>query len=157
MKAELCKLLKKVLLILTVLSSCFSASSTHILSITPSSISFGNQIINSSVEGDVTITNSGSGVIQVQAVTLAAANGFALTGWSVYHDVSHGGYSVPAAIGRESTATAAGYAALEGTAYLIVVVGCPPASAAILAVGVGLLVGQLTGTLYDKVTHHGRR
>ncbi len=82
MKAELCKLLKKVLLILTVLSSCFSASSTHILSITPSSISFGNQIINSSVEGDVTITNSGSGVIQVQAVTLAAASGFALTGWS---------------------------------------------------------------------------
>jgi hypothetical protein len=81
----------------------------------------------------------------------------ALTGWSVYHDVSRGGYSVPAAIGREGTATAAGYAAVEGAGYLIVVIGCPPASAAILAVGVGLLVSQLTGTLYDKVTHHGRR
>jgi hypothetical protein len=81
----------------------------------------------------------------------------ALTGWSVYQDVVRGGYSVPAAIGREGASTAVGYASAEATGYLIVIVGCPPASAAILAVGVGLVVGQLAALAYDKVTHDGRR
>jgi hypothetical protein len=79
----------------------------------------------------------------------------ALAGWSVQQDVAHG-YSMPAAVGREGTATLAGYAAAEGSGYLVVVLGGPPASAAIVAVGVGLLVGQLAGALFDKVTHHGR-
>jgi hypothetical protein len=79
----------------------------------------------------------------------------ALAGWSVHQDVAHG-YSVPAAVGREGTATLAGYAAAEGSGYLVVVLGGPPASAAIVAVGVGLLIGQLAGSLFDKVTHHGR-
>jgi hypothetical protein len=79
----------------------------------------------------------------------------ALAGLSVQQDVAHG-YSVPAAAGRESASTLAGYAAAEGAGYLIVVLGGPPASAAILAVGVGMVVSQLAGSLFDKVTHHGR-
>ncbi len=79
----------------------------------------------------------------------------ALAGWSVQQDVRQG-YSVPAAVGREGTSTVAGFAAAEGSGYLIVVLGGAPASAAIIAVGVGLLVGQLAGSLFDKVTHHGR-
>jgi hypothetical protein len=80
----------------------------------------------------------------------------ALAGWSVYQDVSRGGYDVPEAIGREGTVTLAGYAAGEGVGLLVVILGGPPVSAAIVAVGVGLVAGHLFGTLYDKVTRHER-
>jgi hypothetical protein len=80
----------------------------------------------------------------------------ALAGWSVYQDVSRGGYQVPEAVVREGTSTLAGYAAAEGAGYLIVVLGGPPVSAAIVAIGVGLVAGQLVAILYDKVTHHDR-
>jgi len=79
----------------------------------------------------------------------------ALAGWSVRQDVSHG-YTVPEAIGREGSSTLGGYAAAQGAGYLVVIVGGPPVAAAIVAVGVGLLVGELAGALYDKVTHHAR-
>jgi hypothetical protein len=74
----------------------------------------------------------------------------------VHQDISRGGYSVPAAIGREGTATVGGYAAGQGAGYLVVVLGGPPASAAIVAVGVGLVASHIAAALYDKVVHHGR-
>jgi len=80
----------------------------------------------------------------------------ALAGWSVYQDVSRGGYRVPEAVVREGTSTLAGFAAAEGAGWLIVVLGGPPVSAAIVAVGVGLVAGQLVAILHDKVTHHDR-
>jgi len=80
----------------------------------------------------------------------------ALAGWSVYEDVSRGGYRAPEAVVREGTSTLAGFAAAEGAGWLVVVLGGPPVSAAIVAVGVGLVAGQLVAVLYDKVTHHDR-
>jgi hypothetical protein len=80
----------------------------------------------------------------------------ALAGWSVYRDVSRDGYPVPVAVVREGASTLAGYAAVEAAGWLVVVLGGPPVSAAIVAIGVGLVAGQLVAILSDKVTHHDR-
>jgi hypothetical protein len=78
-----------------------------------------------------------------------------LAGYAVSQDVSDRGYSLPAAVGREGASAAAGLGAAQATGYVLVALGGPPAAAAIIALGIGLLAGDLVARAYDRTTGHG--
>jgi hypothetical protein len=62
--------------------SSFGASRNHAVSVTPTSINFGNQPVNTTTQQTITITNSGTHALQIQSVSVTGSSAFTLTGWT---------------------------------------------------------------------------
>src|SRR5437899_1638453 len=74
-----------VLLALALTGTLCSGSthpSTHQLTASPTSVNFGSLALNSSITQTITLTNTGTSVLQIQNVALSGSNAFAVAGWS---------------------------------------------------------------------------
>jgi len=74
-----------VLLALALTGTLCSGSthpSTHQLTASPTSVNFGSLALNSTITQTITLTNTGTGVLQIQNVALSGSSAFAVTGWS---------------------------------------------------------------------------
>jgi hypothetical protein len=63
-------------------SSVLCAAATHILTVSPSSVNFGSQPVNTTTTQSIVITNSGTGFVQVQAVNISGSTVFKVSGFS---------------------------------------------------------------------------
>ncbi len=75
-------LYRSTMLAAIIAASLVSFATTHVLTPTPNSISFGAQSVGTSTAQPLTITNTGTGSVQVQAVTVSGATVFQVSGFT---------------------------------------------------------------------------
>jgi hypothetical protein len=75
--------LRPHLLILVLLgTSLVCTATTHVLTASPSSYNFGSQSVGSTTSHSVTVTNSGTGSVQIQNVTISGSSMFKVSGFT---------------------------------------------------------------------------
>src|SRR2546422_508024 len=85
MKLRLCEWTCRITMLAAILGSyCASlyATNSHIISVAPTSINFGNQTVNTTAQAAITVTNVGVHALQIQNVSLSGSSAFTLTGWT---------------------------------------------------------------------------
>lgn len=70
------------LALLLIIAPSLCVAATHALTVSPSSVSFGTQTVNTSMSQAVVVTNSGTRSIQVQSVTISGSATFQVSGFS---------------------------------------------------------------------------
>jgi hypothetical protein len=71
------------LVILVLLGTCIvCAATTHVLTASPASYNFGNQTVGSTTSHSITVTNSGTGSVQIQTVGINGSAVFKVSGFN---------------------------------------------------------------------------